>query len=224
MMGYQCFISYVTLISSPITCCENRKVAFFLSKCDKNILSVILASYHPLISKKLIISRCAEVRTFSRRGKPSARHYTLDSKFSAPHGDAIDFRYQISDFVVTLCWSPTDAENEPWCFYSKNLGYTSQNVKFDNSEGTAIATGPVHWPGQIRKIKWKTFDCADDIYRVKILDPNDARYEVPSSIDCEQTEIRGFRTVFENYSGLAQKKILKPIRPASKIYSFQTLI
>ena len=99
---YQWFISDFILISSPITCCENKKVAFFHQKCDKNILSVILASYHPLISKKLIISRCAEVRTFSRRAKPSAWHYTSDSKFSAPHGDAIDFRYQISDFVVTL--------------------------------------------------------------------------------------------------------------------------
>ena len=61
---YQWFISDFSLISSPITCRENEKFAFPDFKEDFDILSVILSFYHPLISKKRPISRCARVRTF----------------------------------------------------------------------------------------------------------------------------------------------------------------
>ena len=54
------------------------------------------------------------MRTFPRKGKPSAWHATSDSKFSALHGDALDFRYEFSDLVVTLIadpWSEVRTQN-----------------------------------------------------------------------------------------------------------------
>ncbi|XP_051512453.1 sucrase-isomaltase, intestinal-like isoform X1 [Myxocyprinus asiaticus] len=81
------------------------------------------------------------------------------------------------------CWSPLDEINVPWCFFSKNHGYTVVSMnKPDNTHIEAKLKrmgSPSLFGADIEELNFHADMQTENRLRFKITDANNARYEVP---------------------------------------------
>lgn len=81
------------------------------------------------------------------------------------------------------CWSPLDETNVPWCFFSKNHGYTADRVS--NPDSTHIEAkltrmnAPSLFGADIKDLTFHGEMQTENRFRFKITDAKQARFEVP---------------------------------------------
>jgi alpha-glucosidase (family GH31 glycosyl hydrolase) len=87
------------------------------------------------------------------------------------------------------CWSEVNDNTTPWCFYPVNSGVATYELKHDmNSheggmEGTLVlSSGKDTWGPNIETLKVEMLYETEDTFRVRVTDPDHARYEVPQSM------------------------------------------
>uniref|UniRef100_A0A671L8G9 alpha-glucosidase n=1 Tax=Sinocyclocheilus anshuiensis TaxID=1608454 RepID=A0A671L8G9_9TELE len=78
------------------------------------------------------------------------------------------------------CWSPLNETNVPWCFFSKNHGY-SENVCFaaDIEAKLTRMDAPSLFGADIKELTFYAEMQTENRLRFKITDANQARFEVP---------------------------------------------
>lgn len=81
------------------------------------------------------------------------------------------------------CWSPLEETNVPWCFFSKNHGYTADSINHPDSTHIEAKLTRMNAPSLFgADIKDLTFHGemqTENRFRFKITDPKQARFEVP---------------------------------------------
>ncbi|RXN35304.1 maltase- intestinal-like protein [Labeo rohita] len=81
------------------------------------------------------------------------------------------------------CWSPLNETNVPWCFFSKNHGYSVvSESKPDNTHIEAKLTrmdAPSLFGADIKELTFLAEMQTENRLRLKITDANQARFEVP---------------------------------------------
>uniref|UniRef100_A0A8C1UIE8 alpha-glucosidase n=1 Tax=Cyprinus carpio TaxID=7962 RepID=A0A8C1UIE8_CYPCA len=73
------------------------------------------------------------------------------------------------------CWSPVDEANVPWCFFSKNHGYSVVNIEARLTRMDA----PSLFGADIKELIFYAEMQTENRLRFKITDANQARFEVP---------------------------------------------
>uniref|UniRef100_A0A673NQZ0 alpha-glucosidase n=1 Tax=Sinocyclocheilus rhinocerous TaxID=307959 RepID=A0A673NQZ0_9TELE len=98
---------------------------------------------------------------------------------SIPYGERVDcFPHPDQKCLErACCWSPVDEANVPWCFFSKNHGYSvvSENIEARLTRMDA----PSLFGADIKELIFYAEMQTENRLRFKITDANQARFEVP---------------------------------------------
>uniref|UniRef100_A0A673NLW6 alpha-glucosidase n=1 Tax=Sinocyclocheilus rhinocerous TaxID=307959 RepID=A0A673NLW6_9TELE len=99
---------------------------------------------------------------------------------SIPYGERVDcFPHPDASEQKCLeracCWSPVDEANVPWCFFSKNHGYSVVNIEARLTRMDA----PSLFGADIKELIFYAEMQTENRLRFKITDANQARFEVP---------------------------------------------
>uniref|UniRef100_A0A671MM26 alpha-glucosidase n=1 Tax=Sinocyclocheilus anshuiensis TaxID=1608454 RepID=A0A671MM26_9TELE len=104
----------------------------------------------------------------------------LNSIHGIPYGERVDcFPHPDASEQKCLeracCWSPVDEANVPWCFFSKNHGYSVVNIEARLTRMDA----PSLFGADIKELIFYAEMQTENRLRFKITDANQARFEVP---------------------------------------------
>ncbi|XP_067276076.1 sucrase-isomaltase, intestinal [Pseudorasbora parva] len=81
------------------------------------------------------------------------------------------------------CWSPLNETNVPWCFFSKNHGYSVDSVNYPDVTHMEVKLTRMEAPslfgGDIKELTFYAEMQTENRFRFKITDAKQARYEVP---------------------------------------------
>ena len=95
------------------------------------------------------------------------------------------------------CWYPlSEGSSTPWCYASEGVGgYTLSNFKetilgYEGSLSLSSQSSITAYGDDIKELKLSVIFETDSVFRIKITDAENARFEVPSSIVNRKTAIK----------------------------------
>uniref|UniRef100_A0A4W3K2V3 alpha-glucosidase n=1 Tax=Callorhinchus milii TaxID=7868 RepID=A0A4W3K2V3_CALMI len=113
--------------------------------------------------------------------------FAADCPSSVPNGDRINC---FPDGGATLkkceergcCWKPIEDRNVPWCFFSKNQGYTAQNNQVKTRAGFQVhlkrMPSPFPFGNVVENLVLTGEEQTENRFRFKITDSSKRRFEV----------------------------------------------
>uniref|UniRef100_A0A673NG06 alpha-glucosidase n=1 Tax=Sinocyclocheilus rhinocerous TaxID=307959 RepID=A0A673NG06_9TELE len=139
-----------------------------------NYITVVICLFVPNFRFSISSKRCSRMSQHSiRRENMACIPYKLPTCFAKLYCASL----QQKCLERACCWSPVDEANVPWCFFSKNHGYSvvSENIEARLTRMDA----PSLFGADIKELIFYAEMQTENRLRFKITDANQARFEVP---------------------------------------------
>uniref|UniRef100_A0A673NLV4 Maltase n=1 Tax=Sinocyclocheilus rhinocerous TaxID=307959 RepID=A0A673NLV4_9TELE len=142
-----------------------------------NYITVVICLFVPNFRFSISSKRCSRMSQHSIRRETAVDMACIPYKLPTCFAKLYCASLQQKCLERACCWSPVDEANVPWCFFSKNHGYSvvSENIEARLTRMDA----PSLFGADIKELIFYAEMQTENRLRFKITDANQARFEVP---------------------------------------------